>query len=163
MIFTLSALIPEDFDWANIFIPIVWFCVIVLTLVIESQTADLVSVWFAPGAFVALILSFCSVEFWIQLAVFICVTVLGMIISFTVLRPLLKKRYRTELTNLDALAGKSVQVVEAINNEIPTGVVKVHGQLWTARMEDFYSTAAQGEWVTIVRVEGSKVICRNKD
>jgi membrane protein implicated in regulation of membrane protease activity len=53
-------------------------------------------------------------------------------------------------------------VEEDVNNAIPTGVAKINGQLWTARMENPDDTASQGEWVEIVRVEGSKLICRPK-
>ena len=163
MILENTALWAAEIDWSNILIPLAWFGVIVLTLVIESQTADLISIWFAPGAFVALILSFFGVEFWIQLAVFIGVTVVGMILSFTVFRPMMRRRSKIVPTNVDALAGRTVQVEEDVNNAIPTGVVKVNGQLWTARMEDPGQTAAKGEWVEIVRVEGSKIICRCKE
>lgn len=163
MILENPALWAAENDWSNILIPLAWFGVIVFTLVIESQTADLISIWFAPGAFVALILSFFGVEFWIQLAVFIGVTVVGMILSFTVFRPMMRRRSKIVPTNVDALAGRAVQVEEAVNNAIPSGVVKVNGQLWTARMEDPGQTAAKGEWVEIVRVEGSKIICRRKE
>jgi membrane protein implicated in regulation of membrane protease activity len=163
MIMENTALMLAGIEWSNILIPLSWFAVIVLTIMVENQTADLISIWFAPGALVSLILSFCGVELWVQLVVFIGVTVAGMVLSFAVLRPMMRKRRRIVLTNADALAGRTVQVLEDVNNAIPTGVIKVNGQLWTARMEDPYHTASKGEWVIIVRVEGSKVICRNKD
>ena len=97
-----------------------------------------------------------------QLAVFIGVTVLGMILSFTVLRPMMKKRNKIEATNADALAGKLALVEEDVNNDVPTGVAKINGQLWTARMEDPTETAVKGEWLVIVRVEGSKLICKKR-
>ena len=60
------------------------------------------------------------------------------------------------------MAGKLALVEEDVNNAIPTGVAKINGQLWTARMEDPAATAKKGEWVEIVRVEGAKLICRPK-
>ena len=157
-----TALMLAGVDGSSFLIPLAWFGVIVLTLIAESQTADLVAIWFAPGAFVALILSFFEVGLWVQLAVFIGVTVLGMILSFTVLRPMMKKRNKIEATNADALAGKLALVEEDVNNDVPTGVAKINGQLWTARMEDPTETAVKGEWLVIVRVEGSKLICKKK-
>lgn len=157
-----TALMLAGVDGSSFLIPLAWFGVIVLTLIAESQTADLVAIWFAPGAFVALILSFFEVGLWVQLAVFIGVTVLGMILSFTVLRPMMKKRNKIEATNADALAGKLTLVEEDVNNGIPSGVAKINGQLWTARMEDPTETAVKGEWLVIVRVEGSKLICKKK-
>ena len=151
-----------DFEWGDLTLPLLWFGLFVLTIIVESQSADLVAIWFAPGAFVALILSFLHVQFWIQFAVFIGLTVLGLILSFAWIRPLMKKRNRVEKTNADALEGKMAVVEEDIHNDLPSGVVKINGQLWTARMEDPTATADKGSWVEIVRVEGAKLICRNK-
>ena len=50
-----------DFEWGSLGLPLLWFGIIVLTLIAEGQTADLVAIWFAPGAFTSLILSFCNV------------------------------------------------------------------------------------------------------
>jgi membrane protein implicated in regulation of membrane protease activity len=150
------------FEWGSLALPLLWFGIIVATLILESQTADLVAIWFAPGAFVSLILSFFNVQFWVQFGAFIGVTVLGLILSFTWIRPMMRKRNKVEKTNVDALAGKLAMVEEDVNNAAPTGVVKINGQLWTARMEDPTLTAAKGDWIEIVRVEGAKLICRPK-
>lgn len=152
----------EEFEWSSLILPLLWFGIIILTLVVESQTADLVAVWFAPSAFVALILSFFEVHFWVQFGVFIGLTVVGLVLSFTLIRPMVKKRRRVEKTNADALSGKLALVEEDIDNTASKGVAKINGQLWTARMEDPEATAAKGEWVEIVRVEGAKLICRPK-
>lgn len=157
----LSALFIE-LEWSFLAIPILWFGIFVLTIVVESQTADLVSIWFAPGAFVSLVLSFLSVQFWVQFGVFVGLTVLGLILSFAWIRPAMKKRHKVVKTNADALEGKQAFVEEDIQNAVPTGVVKINGQLWTARMEDPAASAAKGDWVEIVRVEGAKLICRPK-
>lgn len=163
----VSALLPTaatlfSFEWSSVTLPLLWFGIIVLTLVVESQTADLIAIWFAPGAFVSLILSFFNVQFWVQFGVFIGVTVVGMILSFTLLRPMMKKRGKILKTNADALAGKLAIVEEDVNNAAPTGAVKINGQLWTARMDNPTDTVSKGDWVEIVRVEGAKLICRPK-
>lgn len=150
------------FEGSPVILPLLWFGIIVLTLVVESQSADLVAIWFAPGAFVSLILSFFNVQLWVQFGVFIGITVVGMVLSFSFLRPLMKKRGKIVKTNADALEGKLALVEEDVNNLIPTGVVKINGQLWTARMEDPALTVSKGDWVEIVRVEGAKLICRPK-
>jgi membrane protein implicated in regulation of membrane protease activity len=150
------------FEWSSMTLPLLWFGIIVATLIVQSQTADLVAIWFAPSAFVAMILSFFKVEFWLQFGVFIVLTLIGLILSFTLIRPMMKKRNKVEKTNVDAMAGKLALVEEDIDNGIPCGVAKINGQLWTARMDDPAATAAKGEWVEIVRVEGSKLICRPK-
>ena len=156
-----TALFAEA-EWSAWALPLLWFGIIVLTLIVEGQTADLVAIWFAPSAFVALILSFFQVQFWVQFGVFVGLTLIGLLLSFTIFRPMMKKREKTVKTNADAMAGKLALVEEDVNNAIPTGVAKINGQLWTARMEDPAATAKKGEWVEIVRVEGSKLICRPK-
>jgi membrane protein implicated in regulation of membrane protease activity len=150
------------FEWSSMTLPLLWFGIIVATLIVESQTADLVAIWFAPSAFVALILSFFQVQFWVQFGVFVGLTLIGLLLSFTIFRPMMKKREKTVKTNVDAMAGKLALVEEDVNHAIPTGVAKINGQLWTARMEDPAATAKKGEWVEIVRVEGAKLICRPK-
>ncbi len=156
------AALALSFEWSFLALPLLWFGVIILTLIVESQTADLVAIWFAPGAFVSLILSIFSVQFWVQFGVFIGLTVVGLILSFILIRPMMKKKLKLEKTNVDAMAGKLALVEEDVNNAIPSGVAKINGQLWTARMDDPDTTAAKGDWVEIVRVEGSKLICRPK-
>ena len=161
---SIPALLPQaatllaEGAWNSWGVPLLWFGIILLTLIVESQTADLVAIWFAPSAFVSLILSFFDVLFWVQFGL----TVIGLILSFAIFRPMMKKRMTVEKTNADALAGKLALVEEDIDNTVPTGVAKINGQLWTARMTENSDTVKKGEWVEIVRVEGSKLICRPK-
>ena len=157
-----AAALLLSFEWRTLALPLLWFGIIVLTLIIESQTADLVAIWFAPAAFVALILSFFSLQFWVQFGVFIGITVIGLILSFALIRPMMKKCNKVEKTNAEAMVGKLAHVEEDIDNSIPKGVAKINGQLWTARMEDPAAIAVKGDWVEIIRVEGSKLICRPK-
>ena len=152
-----------DFEPASLLLPLLWFSVVVLTVVVESQTADLVSIWFAPGAVVAMILAFCEVHIGIQLGVFVATTILGLILTFTVIRPRMKAKNHVEKTNADALEGRVALVEESIDNLAATGAVKINGQLWTARVEDPADKPAKGEWVEIVRVEGAKLICKPKN
>ena len=156
---TPAALLAE-FDWRSLLLPLLWFSVILLTLVIESQTADLVSIWFAPGAFVAMILAFCDVHIAIQLAVFVGLTAVGLILAFAYIRPRVKAKNKIVKTNADALEGKLALVEEDIDNASAKGVVKINGQLWTARMENPSDKPGKGAWVEIVRVEGTKLICK---
>lgn len=156
----LTALALAGISWGELLLPAIWFSVILLTVVIESQTADLVSIWFAPGAFVAMILAFCDVRIGIQLAVFVGVTILALILAFTFIRPRMRSRNKVEKTNAEAMEGKLALVEEDIDNAIPTGVVKINGQLWTARTENPADKPAKGDWVEVVRVEGAKIICK---
>ena len=62
-----SLLALAEFEPESLLLPLLWFSAIILTVVVESQTAELVSIWFAPGAFIAMILAFCEVGIGIQI------------------------------------------------------------------------------------------------
>lgn len=151
-----------EIDLQSLLLPLIWFSVILLTVIVESQTAEMVSIWFAPGALVAMILAFCDVRISIQLGVFVGLTVLCLILAFAFIRPRMKAANKVEKTNAAALEGQLALVEETIDNTAATGVVKINGQFWTARTESPNETLPQGDWVEIVRVEGAKLICKRK-
>lgn len=139
--------------------PLLWLGVLVLALVIEGITAEMVSIWFAPGAFVTMVLSFFVDDFVIQLVTFAALSVLLLILAKTVFKKKLTARGKISLTNADALVGQAAMVEETIDNQKEQGVVKINGQLWTARCERDEDRPEKGQHVRIVRVAGSKLIC----
>lgn len=142
---------------------IVWGAVFILTLLVEAQTAELVSIWFMPGALVSLILSLFKVETWVQCVVFIAVSAVLLILAKTVFRKRLMKKVGKEKTDIDLLIGQVAIVEEQIKNIEAVGTVKLKGQLWTARMTDDGDTALPGERVIVESISGVKLICRRAD
>ena len=57
---------------------IFWLVVIVIAVVVEACTVQLVSVWMAIGGVGALIAGLCGAPFWVQTAVFAGVTALAL-------------------------------------------------------------------------------------
>lgn len=158
----MLAYVSTEPDWGVFAYPALWFGVFLAAIFIESVTTDLVAIWFAPGAFVSLILAFLEVDFTIQLVVFVVCAVLCLVLTKTVFKKFFRLHNKIEKTNADAMAGKLALVEEDIDNVTAKGVVKINGQLWTARMEDPAQKPLKGEWVEIVRVEGAKLICKPK-
>ena len=110
---------------------IFWLVLLILFIVMEATTTSLVSIWFAAGSLVALILSGFKCQFWIQVTAFI-------VVSFVLLlatRPFAKKFLEPKITktNFDRIIGETCLVEEEINNLNETGAVKVKGTIWTAR------------------------------
>ncbi|MFQ8958204.1 MAG: NfeD family protein [Eubacterium sp.] len=68
---------------------IVWICAAVLFGIFEALTVQLVSVWFVIGAVAALVSSLAGAELYVQIIVFIAVSVLMLLIT----RPLVKKKF----------------------------------------------------------------------
>lgn len=148
-----------EVDGVEMFWPILWLVVLVGAFFLESVTAEMVSIWFAPAAFVAMILSFFC-EPMVQFIVFTVLSVVMIVLAKTVLRSVLKKKQSKPASGIEQIIGLKAVVVERIDNEVEAGVVKINGQLWTARSENPADKPAAGDHVEIVSVAGSKLIVR---
>ena len=140
------------------FLPYFWLGVVVVAAIVEAMTVGLVSVWFIPGALVSMILAFCSVPWQVQLIAFILLSALGIVLMRTVL----KKRLHpfTAKTNVDAVIGERAVVTERVDNLSGCGQVKVGTQIWSARSMDPDIVFEVGEVVTVMAIEGVKLICK---
>ncbi len=140
------------------YMPFIWLAVVILSVVVEASTFTLVSVWFIPSALISMILAFCSVDLWIQLVVFAAVSVLVIIF----MKPIFKNIFGVKpiATNADAVIGERAVVIEPINNLKGSGQVKVKGQVWTARAHDKDATYEKDEVLSVVAIEGVKLICK---
>ena len=136
---------------------IFWLIFTVVTAVLEGLTVQLVSVWFAIGGLAACITSLFTDSIPIQAVVFVVVTAIALVVT----RPLVKKlrKKKAEPTNADRYIDKTAVVVERIDNENATGLVKVDNQKWTARSVDG-SPIEEGLTVTVAAIEGVKLIVK---
>ena len=141
---------------------VMWATFFLGALFIESQTAELVAVWFVPGALTSLVLATCGVPTWIQWIVFAAVSTVLVTLALTVFRKKLLKNYGKEKTDTDLLIGQTALVTERIDNAEMTGAVKLEGKEWSARMADDCETAELGEFVVVEAIAGVKLICRWK-
>ncbi len=133
---------------------ICWLAAVVLFLIVEASTAALVSIWFVGGSLCAMIAALLGASIPVQLVIFVAVSAL----MLALLRPFLRNYIRPRIvrTNAARLIGREALVTEAIDNLRETGAVRLDGVLWTAK-SDGGVPIAEGEHVTIVRLEGSKV------
>ena len=139
--------------------PYIWLGVVVLALVVEALTFALVSMWFIPGALVAMILSFFPpIALWVQILVFLLISLVFLIF----VKPLADKFLigKRTPTNADAVIGEEAVVTLAIDNIEGKGQVKVKGQIWTARSADKDITYEVGEVLHVIAIEGVKLICK---
>lgn len=147
----------------DIFMISIWASVFVLSIILEAQTAEMVAIWFLPGALVSLVLAMCGVDLWIQLVVFLVSSAALLVLAKTWLKKKLKKITNNEKTDTELLIGRSVKVVEDIDNLNEKGAVKVNGQVWSARMNDDSASASEGEFVIVVAISGVKLICTKNE
>ncbi len=134
---------------------IIWGVVFAIMVVAELMTNQLVSIWFAAGAATAFVSVLFGANLWIQLVVFVVVSVLLLIAT----RPILKKFRldKSQPTNMELDVGKKAVVIEEINNSIGKGRVKLSGVDWKAVSDDD-SVIAKDSIVTVKEVNGSKLI-----
>jgi membrane protein implicated in regulation of membrane protease activity len=139
-----------------------WAAFFLGALFIEAQTAELIAVWFVPGALASLILSTFNVDIWIQWVVFAVISAILVVLALTIFRKKLLRNFGKEKTDTELLIGKTALVTERIDNDAMTGAVKVDGKEWSARMSDNCEYAEVGEFVEIESISGVKLICRWK-
>ena len=131
---------------------VIWAVLAVVFLVAEAGTVALVSIWFAVGALAALVAALLGAAMWLQVTIFLAVSVL--------LLALLWKKVRAKAigakTNVDSVIGTEGYVTEPIDNVSYIGRVKLGGITWAARSTSGAPIDA-GTLVKVDRVEGVKV------
>lgn len=137
-------------------ITLFWTIVLVIAIIIEAITVDLVSIWFGAGAIVALVAEAFGASQFIQVVLFTIVSVICIIIT----RPLSKKYLRgnTIKTNYDRIIGKHCLVTETITAD-NKGEVKVMGTLWMASSLN-NETIQAGQYAEVVSIEGAHVVVK---
>lgn len=139
---------------------IIWLALTAVLLIIEIATLGLTTIWFAAGALFAFFAALLGMNQGIQIGVFVVVSVV--LLFFT--RPLAVKYLNTKTikTNTEALVGKTARVIVDINNLKSQGQVVINGLEWTARSSDDTVVFKIGDAVTIVGIEGVKLIVEGK-
>ena len=137
-----------------------WLIIMAVLIIMELATLGLTTIWFAAGAFAAFIAAALDLALWIQIGLFIIVSLVLLFCT----RPLAVKylNAKTSKTNLDSLIGKSARVTKTIDNIQAQGQAKVNGMEWTARSADDDVVIPEGTVVTILKISGVKLIVEEK-
>ena len=133
---------------------IIWLVLMVVFLMVESQSVTMVSLWFAAGALGALIAELCRAELWLQIVIFFAVS----IVLLASLRPIARKYFTPKIikTNVDSVIGQTGLVTADIDNVTAQGQVKLGAMEWSARSTSGENIKA-GSLVKVDKIEGVKV------
>lgn len=133
---------------------IIWLILLIVFAASEAATVGLTSIWFAAGALTALIAALLGGPLWVQITLFLAVSLL----CLAAVRPLAKRllNSRVEPTNADRVIGAQAQVTEDIDNIHGRGAVVIRGMTWSARSQDGGPISA-GTMVKVLCIEGVKV------
>jgi membrane protein implicated in regulation of membrane protease activity len=134
---------------------ILWLAALIVFGIVEGVTVGLASIWFCAGALVALIASLLGAGLWVQVALFLIVSFLALILF----RPLARKYLspNRQATNADRCIGAEGVVTQTIDNLKGQGQVNLAGQIWTARSDDDQRVFTPGTKIRVLRIEGVKV------
>lgn len=130
----------------------IWLGVFVSFIVFEAVTFEFIGIWFSVASIASIILSLFNVLWYVQLIVFIVVTLILLLIT----RPIVVKYIKTNeiKTNVDSYIGQTGRVVLSITNT-QNGRVKLRGLDWSATSKD---EILEGSMVKVLEIEGNKLI-----
>lgn len=133
---------------------VLWITAMVLFGIMEAATVNMVSIWFVGGALAALIVQMLGGGVWLQLGVFLAVS----IALLACLRPFVKRFVspRRTATNADMSIGRQAYLTETVDNLRETGTLKLDGKEWTVRSVGG-EVIPEGALVRIVRLQGVKL------
>lgn len=135
---------------------VIWLIAVVVFMIVEAVTYQMVSIWFACGAMGGLIAYVCGAKTGIQIGIFIILSV----VLLALLRPVSIKlaKNRKFKSNAAGLEGKNILITQEVNNIEGAGQGKISGMVWTVRTADDGVIIPAGELAKIVKIEGVKLI-----
>lgn len=132
-----------------------WSILLVVAVIAEFGTQQLVSIWFAAGSIVALITAAVGGSEIVQLVVFTAVSLVLLIFT----RPILQKFLRFEIrdTNAKADLGKNAVVIQEIDPQKGTGRARLGDVEWRAVSSDSCIIRV-GSVVKVLDIDGTRLI-----
>ncbi|GAB3565700.1 NfeD family protein [Arthrobacter alkaliphilus] len=142
------------FEWLGSNWWALWLTVFLAFAVVEMLTLSFFFIMLGAGALAALVADLAGADLWLQIVVLCIVSLL--MIAFV--RPIalrhLHKGPAEQRTNVDRLIGQSALVMEPVS--ATTGLVKIGGDVWTARSAAEIIDA--GQTVQVTRIDGATAV-----
>lgn len=137
---------------------LIWFGLGIALIFLEFLVGDLSMLMLAGGALAAAGVSLADTPLWLDIVVFTVVSVGLMGLA----RPALRRRMaaggdseKVE-SNPKQLTGRAARVEEAIDSD--SGLIRVAGELWSARALVPGTEFAPGDRVTVVAIDGNTAV-----
>lgn len=137
-----------------------WLAFIIVFLVIEAATVNMTTIWFAAGCLVALILDLLGASPTVQFLAMILVSTFLLMGFLLYVKPRLHKgRHAVIATNADRIIGTEAVVTDRIDPMAGQGLIKAHGQTWSA-VSDSDRIIEKDTRVLIIEIRGVKAVVR---
>lgn len=142
------------------YMPFVWIGIAVVFGIVEGATMGLVTIWFTVGAGAAALGAALDASIFIQVAIFIVVSLVLLIFT----RPIMKQKLKVgrEKNNVDQYVGEIGMVIEEIK-PFHQGRIKLKSLEWAAVGDNPEVGVKEGQEVKVVRIEGVKAIIKPLD
>ncbi|HVG87938.1 MAG: NfeD family protein [Gaiellales bacterium] len=134
-------------DWA------IWIVIAVVALAVEATTTAFFTVYFGVAAAVVALLAAVGVPVEAQILSFGVLSVGGLVLTRPWLLRIAGDRSPTIATGVDAMPGR-IGVVTSPIGELDSGLVKIHGETWTARSYFDRERIPEGARVEVVEIRG---------
>ena len=137
----------------------VWLFLLVLMIIAELATLTaLVTIWFIPTAMIALILAYFNVSVWIQIVVFLIVSIFNLTQTKKIVKFLERKpKFQS---NSDSLINKEAILLTAIT-ETSKGTLRINDVTWYVKTIDDIELE-EGTVVKIQAIKGNTLIVEKK-
>ena len=131
-----------------------WIVFIIVSIIVEFETNDLVSIWFTIGAIGALIAAALKAKPLTQVIIFVVISAILLLAT----RPFVKKLMSKGVvpTNVDRLIG-TVGIITKEVTPYEVGEIKVNNTLWRATSFENLSFNV-GEKALIKAISGTKIV-----
>lgn len=133
---------------------IMWLAVGVVFLIVELLTTALVSIWFVPSAIITCLLSFVVDNLLIQIAIFVVLSAVFMVVCRKIYNKHIKKPV-DDVDQNEKLIGKTAKVAEDTNGI--SGRILVGDVYWKAVSENG-DIIPKGETVKVKSVNGTTLV-----
>ena len=133
-----------------------WLVAGIALVVAEVMTVAFGFVMFAAGAFAAAAVAALGANFAWQAAVFVLVSTFALVLVRPGLLRYMHRNSDKTPMGVDTIEGSTALVLETIDAE--HGLVKIDGEMWSARAYDVQQVIDAGERVRVIRVEGATVM-----
>jgi membrane protein implicated in regulation of membrane protease activity len=133
-----------------------WLVIGVVLAIAEVFTTTFVLIMFAAGALAAAAAAALGLPLWVQVLVFGGVSAAALF----GIRPLIQQRFHrdsdTAPVGLAAIEGAAGLVLERIDAD--HGLVKIDGEMWSARPYDATQVIEPGERVRVIEIKGATAL-----
>jgi membrane protein implicated in regulation of membrane protease activity len=142
---------------------VLWIVLAIALAIAEAFTASFLVIFFAVGALAAGGAAALGAPVLVQAIVFAVVSGL----SVGAIRPIIMRHQQSAAESgdtafgIEAIEGSQALVLEEVTAD--HGLIKIDGELWTARSFDGAETYAPGDRVRVIKVRGATAIVWRDD